>query len=138
MCACGITSAHCAEASELPSWEVCKHCRWECCLTLFQCHCLAPSHSAVNEVVVYKDEMQKDLVEIRCPKNYLGMRNKEYQCNHSLEECRHSPIYTCGFPHTEVEQEIWNVWKGTASANASNRTAVCCVISLTAIWHLHI
>ena len=113
-----------ADPSELPPCEVCKDCRWECCLALFQHQCWTGTHSAVHEVVVYKDEMEKDLVEIRCPWNYLGMRKKKYQCNHSLDKCRHRPIYTCGFPHTEVEEEIWNIWKGTASANASNRTAV--------------
>ena len=120
---CGHSSLS-TDSSSLPLCEVCKDCRWEDCLKLFQCQCWTGTHSAVDEVVVYKDEISKDLVEIRCPKNYLGMRNKEYNCNHILDECRHYPIYTCGFPHTEVEQEIWNTWKGTASANASMRTAV--------------
>ena len=113
-----------SDPSELPPYEVCKDCRWECCLALFQHQCWTGTHSAVHEVVVYKDEMEKDLVEIRCPRNYLGMRKKKYKCNHTLHECRHCPVYTCGLPHTEVEEEIWNVWKGTASANASKRTAV--------------
>ena len=91
---------------------------------MFERQCFTGTHSAVDEVVVYKDEVKKDLVEIRCPLDYLSMREKKYQCNHTLNECRHHPIYACGFPHTEVEQEIWNVWKGTASANVSNRTAV--------------
>ena len=103
---------------------MCKDCRWECCLALFQFQCWTHSHSAVDEVVVYKDEKQKHLVEIRCPWNYLSMRNKKYLCNHTLDECRHRPIHKCGFPHTEVEQDIWNVWNGAASANASSRTAV--------------
>ena len=113
-----------ADPSKLPPYEVCKDCRWKCCLTLIKCQCWTHTHSAVDEVVVYKDEMEQDLVEIRCPMNYLSMRNKKYQCNHTLNECRHHPVYTCGFPHMEVEQEIWNIWKGTASANVSNRTAV--------------
>ena len=110
---------------------MCKDCRWECCLTLFQCQCWTHTHSAVVEVVVHKDELEKDLVEIRCPWNYLGMRNKKYQCNHTLDECRHYPIHACGSPHTEVEQRIWNIWKGTASANTSNRTAVSWRMRLT-------
>ena len=121
---CNIMFSDRADPSVLPPFEVCKDCRWECCLTLFQCQCWTHTHSAVVEVVVHKDELEKDLVEIRCPRNYLGMRSKKYQCNHTLDECRHHPIYACGFPHTEVEQRIWNIWKGTASANASNITAV--------------
>ena len=113
-----------SDKSKLPPYEVCKDCRWKCCLTLFMCQCWTHTHSAVDEVVVYKDEVEQDLVEIRCPLNYLSMRNKKYQCNHTLNECRHHPVYTCGFPHMEVEQEIWNTWKGMASANVSNRTAV--------------
>ena len=113
-----------ADRTKLPPYEVCNDCSWEYCVTLFECQCFTGTHSAVNEVVVYKDEVKKDLVEIRCPWNYLSMRKKQYQCNHTLNECRHHPVYTCGFPHTEVEQEIWNTWKGTASANASDRTAV--------------
>ena len=113
-----------SDPSELPPCEVCKDCRWECCLGLFQHQCWTGTHSEVHEVVVYKDGMEKDLIEIRCPRNYVGMRNKEYRRKHTQRECRHRPIYTCGLPHTEVEEKIWNIWKGTASANVSNRTAV--------------
>ena len=118
--------AHNADPSVLPPCEVCEECRWRCCLSLFQCHCLTGTHGEElkDEVVVYKDETEKDLVEIRCPWNYLSMRNKIYHRTHTLDECSHRPTHDCGSPHTEVEQNIWNIWKKTASANASNRMAV--------------
>lgn len=118
-----------ADPSVLPPFEVCKDCRWDYCLSLFRYQCWAPAtHNAVAEVVVFKDEQQKDLVEIRCPMNYLSMRNKKYRGNHTQNECRHHPVYTCGFPHCQVEEDIWNMWKGTASANVPKRTAVSCCI----------
>ena len=115
-----------ADPRALPPWEMCKDCRWNSCLTLFRnhCHCQRPNHGAAGEVVVYRDDRCKDLVEIRCPNNYLSMQNKKYRRNHSLDECRHWPVYTCRFPHTELEEYIWNIWKGTASPNVPNRTAV--------------
>lgn len=113
-----------ADPQVLPPGEVCKDCRWKYCLTLLHCHCYTSTHGAAGEVVVYRDDVQKDLVEIRCPWNYLSMRNKKYRSNHTLCECRHRPVHTCGFPHHKLEEDIWNIWKGTASANVPNRTAV--------------
>ena len=102
---------------------MCKDCRWKCCLSLVQCQCLSGTHDKEEEIVVYKDEEEKDLVEIRRPWNFLGMRNEQYHCKHSFNECIHRPIHNCGSPHTEIEQDTWNIWKGTATASA-HRTAV--------------
>ena len=116
-----------ADPSCLPALELCKNCRWEMCLKLCQRRCLSGTHtqqSAVPNVVVYISEEKLTLVEIRCPRNYLNMRDKKYIFNHTQHGCPHYPYYICEFPHSEIEEEIWNVWKGTASANVTRRTAV--------------
>lgn len=123
---CGLSIA--ADPSRVPALELCKNCRWEVCLTLCQRHCLGGAHPQPSvpkmNVVVCKAEDKLTLVEIRCPRNYLNMRGRKYIFNHTQHGCTHHPYYTCGFPHSEVEAEIWNAWKGTASANVTRRTAV--------------
>lgn len=110
-----------ADPSVLPHKEMCKGCQWECCLTLLQSQRCSHRGGEVVETVVYMDAAKKEVVEIRFPQNYLRMKNEEYQCNHSLYQCTHSPKHECGFPHYKVEEDIWNVWKRTASANMQFR-----------------
>ena len=125
---CVVSTA--ADPSRRPTLELCKHCRWEMCLKLCQKRCfvgahLEPTPVAKINVVVCKAEDKLTLVEIRCPRNYLNMRDQKYIFTHTQHGCNHHPYYTCGFPHSDIEEEIWNVWKGTASANVSHRNAVC-------------
>ena len=140
---CVVSTA--ADPSRRPTLELCKHCRWEMCLKLCQKRCFVGAHLestpvAKINVVVCKAEDKLTLVEIRCPRNYLNMRDQKYIFTHTQHGCNHHPYYTCGFPHSDLEEEIWNVWKGTASANVSHRNAVCydcCGQSLSLVWHEH-
>ena len=111
------------DSLNLPPLELCKSCHWEDCRRLLQSQC---SHSGKDEAetVVYMDQSQKEVFEIRCPLNYLRMQNKQYQFNHTLHGCMHLPKRNCNFPHSKVEEDIWNAWKKTASANVQSRTAV--------------
>ena len=117
------------DSLNLPPLELCKSCHWEHCRRLLQSQC---SHSGKDEAetVVYMDQSRKEVFEIRCPLNYLRMQNKPYQCNHTLAECMHRPKHNCNYPHSKVEEDIWNAWKTTASANVRSRTAVSWSCSL--------
>ena len=97
-----------------------------------------PTPVAKINVVVCKAEDKLTLVEVRCPRNYLNMRDQKYIFTHTQHNCNHHPYYTCSFPHSEIEEEIWNVWKGTASANVTHRNAVCedcCGKTLSLVWY---
>ena len=87
------------------------------CLTcnvpnLFKKQCLDSLHHKDSQMVLlYRDRSSAKFVALRpLPQNKHNMKSKsmKYSCNHTESDCRYGNNI-CIFPHTELEEEVWNV-----------------------------